>query len=97
MLRLAAGSRLRRRGRLFSSHAAAWRAAWARGRIDVRGADTRVGRASAASLYSILSALPPHPYTPHPNQSSYPHPKQSPFIGLSPSGLAYGDNNVRIF
>lgn len=70
-----------RSGQLRTLHTDAWSSLWRRGRIDTDG-DLRLARAVSASQYYILSSVP---------DTDDPH---WPFIGLSPSGLAWGDEQV---
>jgi len=75
------GLRLSQSRQLRRLHTDAWSSLWRRGRIDFTG-DIRLARALSASQYYILSSVPDtdDPYW--------------PFVGLSPSGLAWGDEQV---
>ena len=75
------GLQLSQSGQLRRLHVGAWSALWHRGRIDVDG-DLQLARVLSASQYYILSSVPDadDPYW--------------PFVGLSPSGLAWSDDQV---
>jgi len=62
-------------------HTDAWTSLWQRGKIEVDGSP-QLAHALSASQYYILSSIP---------DADDPH---WPFIGLSPSGLAWGDEEV---
>jgi len=68
-------------GQLRRLHTDAWSSLWHHGRIDVDG-DLQLARTLSASQYYILSSVP---------DSDDP---RWPFVGLSPSGLAWGDDQV---
>ncbi|XP_046585029.1 protein-glucosylgalactosylhydroxylysine glucosidase-like [Haliotis rubra] len=75
-------------GTLYSSHVAAWRDVWEKGRVDVEG-NLTLARINYACLYYLTSSLP---LKEDPNWS---------FVGLSPGGLAHGsrgeDYNGHVF
>jgi len=77
------GLQLIRSSELRKLHTDAWASLWRRGRIEVIG-DLQLARALSASQYYILSSVP---------DSDDPH---WPFVGLSPSGLAWGDEQVTL-
>jgi len=62
-------------------HVDAWTSLWRRGTMEV-DSDLHLARAVSASQYYILSSVP-----------DVDDPRW-PFIGLSPSGLAWGDDQV---
>ncbi|RUS83055.1 hypothetical protein EGW08_009194 [Elysia chlorotica] len=69
-------------GQLLSLHVKGWTQYWNSGRIDIEG-NTTQARLTYASLYYIMSSLPLV------NDTG----PSSPFIGLSPGGLAHGAKN----
>ena len=75
------GLQLSQSGQLRRLHTDAWSSLWHRGRIEV-GGDLQLARTVSASQYYILSSVP---------DSDDP---SWPFVGLSPSGLAWGDDEV---
>ncbi|ELU02904.1 hypothetical protein CAPTEDRAFT_169684 [Capitella teleta] len=65
---------------LYASHVRAWADVWQKGRIDIAG-NADLARTTYSSWYYLLSSLPL---------------KEDPtmkFVGISPSGLALGDQN----
>lgn len=64
--------------KLYDWHVKGWLDLWSHGRIEIEG-NLPIARAAAASLYNILTSLPERE-----------DPLQS-FIGLSPCGLSWGD------
>lgn len=67
--------------KLYDWHVKGWLDLWSHGRIEIEG-NLPIARAAAASLYNILTSLPERE-----------DPLQS-FIGLSPCGLSWGDEEV---
>ena len=63
---------------LYAEHVRTWGTVWSAGRVDVVG-NLPLGQAIYGAYYYILSSMP---------LSEDP---TSPFIGLSPSGLPFGD------
>ena len=64
----------------------AWAQVWNRGRVDVVG-NVQIARAVYGSWYYILSSMPVTPHT-----GGYSTPEEE-FVGLSPTGLPYGDED----
>ena len=62
-------------------HKAGWRLLWEGGRVEVEG-DEKVARTAVSSQYSLYSNLP--------FSNVF-----DDFVGLSPSGLSWGDTTVR--
>ena len=64
---------------LYAEHAAGWEALWANGAIDIEG-DDKLAKSIVGSIYYIMQSVPleEDPIT--------------PYVGLSPSGLPYGQN-----
>lgn len=83
-LHLFIGSQAKNSSHLYEWHIRSWLDVWQQGRIDVEG-NLTVARALAGSLYSIFISLP-HKEDP-----------LQPFIGLSPCGLSWGDEEVHHF
>jgi trehalose/maltose hydrolase-like predicted phosphorylase len=79
---MAAGEQLLQLGNLRTEHTKQWIATWNNGSIEVEGNST-IARAVIGSQYYIFSSLPSTEDT------------SWPFIGLSPSGLAWGDSEVK--
>jgi len=77
------GLQLSELGQLQKQHTDAWMALWHRGVIEVDG-NIQLARTLSASQYYIFSSVPDTDDI------------QWPFIGLSPSGLAWGDDQVTI-
>jgi len=75
------GLQLSKSRQLRKLHTAAWTSLWRRGVIEVDG-DLQLARCVSASQYYLLSSVP---------DADDP---LWPFVGLSPSGLAWGDEQV---
>lgn len=69
-------------GQIRFMHTEGWLSVWHSGNIEVEG-NVTIGRALAASQYYILSSLPTTTVD-----------NIWPFVGLSPCGLAWGDEDV---
>ncbi|XP_055956935.1 protein-glucosylgalactosylhydroxylysine glucosidase-like [Patella vulgata] len=65
------------------NHVDSWADKWTKGRIEV-GGDTELNTLVHSSMYYTLSSLP----------STDPNQPNEPFYGLSPEGLANGDNST---
>ena len=75
------GLQLSKSSQLRKLHVDAWSSLWRRGMIEVDG-DLQLARAVSASQYYILCSVPDI------------DDLHWPFVGLSPSGLAWGDEKV---
>jgi len=75
------GLRLSKSPKLRRLHTDAWTSLWSRGKIEVIS-DLQLARIVSASQYYILSSVP---------DADDP---LWPFVGLSPCGLAWGDEEV---
>lgn len=63
---------------LYESHKAAWKEVWDHGRIEI-GGNEKINKAVIGSQYYLFSSIP-----------NKLNPKNE-YIGLSPSGLPFGD------
>ena len=79
------GSNLTQYGELYNHHVEAWIDVWNSGHIDVVG-NLKLAQAVYGSWYYILSSMP------------VIGSESMEYVGLSPSGLPYGEaHNVRFF
>lgn len=89
------GKELEKFDNLEKSHSNEWLKLWTSGRIELQG-NLKCSQAAASSLYNILNSIPIQKVNPSSSEETDSTESYTTlFTGLSPSGLPWGDEEVR--